>query len=162
MIGRGATSSTPTTGRQRRAGAKPWDDARHGRGWSPCGSRPPSTRDPRRVGIIERVQRYGLTVRAGVHTGEAEIVGDDLRGITVHIGSRLASQAGESELLVSSTVKDLVVGSASNSLIVARTSSRGTEPVASIRGHDSVTGCTQMEPQNGLSAICAEGEATRH
>jgi pimeloyl-ACP methyl ester carboxylesterase len=64
------------------------------------------------LGIVERVQRYGLTVRAGVHTGEAEIVGDDLRGITVHIGSRLASQAGESELLVSSTVKDLVVGSA--------------------------------------------------
>lgn len=63
------------------------------------------------LGIIERVQRFGLTVRAGVHTGEAEIVEDDLRGITVHIGSRVASQAGESELLVSSTVKDLVVGS---------------------------------------------------
>jgi class 3 adenylate cyclase len=63
------------------------------------------------LGIIERVQRFGLTVRAGVHTGEAEIVEDDLRGITVHIGSRVASQAAESELLVSSTVKDLVVGS---------------------------------------------------
>jgi class 3 adenylate cyclase len=63
------------------------------------------------LGIVERVQRFGLTVRVGVHTGEAEIVEDDLRGITVHIGSRVASQAGESELLVSSTVKDLVVGS---------------------------------------------------
>jgi pimeloyl-ACP methyl ester carboxylesterase len=63
------------------------------------------------LGIVERVQRFGLTVRAGVHTGEAEIVADDLRGITVHIGSRVASQAAESELLVSSTVKDLVVGS---------------------------------------------------
>jgi class 3 adenylate cyclase len=63
------------------------------------------------LGIVEGVQRFGLTVRAGVHTGEAEIVEDDLRGITVHIGSRVASQAGESELLVSSTVKDLVVGS---------------------------------------------------
>ena len=63
------------------------------------------------LGIVERVQRFGLTVRAGVHAGEAEIVGDDLRGITVHIGSRVASTAGESEVRVSSTVKDLVVGS---------------------------------------------------
>jgi class 3 adenylate cyclase len=63
------------------------------------------------LAIVERVQRFGLTVRAGVHTGEAEIVGDDLRGITVHIGSRVASEARESEVLVSSTVRDLVVGS---------------------------------------------------
>jgi class 3 adenylate cyclase len=63
------------------------------------------------LAITERVQRFGLTVRAGVHTGEAEIVGDDLRGITVHIGSRVAAKARESEVLVSSTVKDLVVGS---------------------------------------------------
>jgi class 3 adenylate cyclase len=63
------------------------------------------------LAITERVQRFGLTVRAGVHTGEAEIVGDDLRGITVHIGSRVASKAREGEVLVSSTVRDLVVGS---------------------------------------------------
>jgi class 3 adenylate cyclase len=63
------------------------------------------------LGIAEGVQRFGLTVRAGVHTGEAEIVDDDVRGITVHIGSRIASKARESELLVSSTVRDLVVGS---------------------------------------------------
>jgi class 3 adenylate cyclase len=63
------------------------------------------------LAIVERVQRFGLTVRAGAHTGEAEIVGDDLRGITVHIGSRVASEARESEVLVSSTVRDLVVGS---------------------------------------------------
>jgi class 3 adenylate cyclase len=61
--------------------------------------------------IAERVQRFGLTLRAGVHIGEAEIVGDGLRGITVHIGSRVASKASESEVLVSSTVRDLVVGS---------------------------------------------------
>ena len=52
------------------------------------------------LGIAERVQRFGLTVRAGVHIGEAEIVGDGLRGITVHIGSRVASKARESEVLV--------------------------------------------------------------
>jgi class 3 adenylate cyclase len=63
------------------------------------------------LGIAERVQRFGLTVRAGVHTGEAEIVGDDLRGITLHIGARVAATAREGEVLVSSTVKDLVVGS---------------------------------------------------
>jgi class 3 adenylate cyclase len=63
------------------------------------------------LAITEGVRRFGLTVRAGVHTGEAEIVGGDLRGIIVHIGSRVAAKAREGEVLVSSTVRDLVVGS---------------------------------------------------
>ncbi|HLA93278.1 MAG TPA: hypothetical protein VJO36_07080, partial [Actinomycetota bacterium] len=50
-------------------------------------------------------------VRAGCHTGEVELAGDDVRGIAVHIGARLASLAGGGEVLVSSTVKDLVAGS---------------------------------------------------
>jgi pimeloyl-ACP methyl ester carboxylesterase len=53
----------------------------------------------------------GLKVRAGVHTGECEAIGDDLGGMAVHIGSRVASNAQPGEILVSSTVKDLVVGS---------------------------------------------------
>ena len=53
----------------------------------------------------------GLTVRAGVHTGECETIGDKLGGIAVHIGARVAAQAEPSEILVSSTVKDLVAGS---------------------------------------------------
>jgi class 3 adenylate cyclase len=57
------------------------------------------------------VRELGLEVRAGVHTGEIEFAGDDVRGIAVHIGSRVMSLAGPSEVLVSRTVKDLVAGS---------------------------------------------------
>jgi class 3 adenylate cyclase len=53
----------------------------------------------------------GLEVRSGLHTGEIEIVGDDVAGIAVHIGARVAALAGPGEVLVSRTVKDLVVGS---------------------------------------------------
>ncbi len=55
--------------------------------------------------------RLGLTVRAGLHTGEVELRGDDVAGMGVHIASRVMSEAGPSEIMVSRTVKDLVVGS---------------------------------------------------
>jgi class 3 adenylate cyclase len=55
--------------------------------------------------------RLGIEIRAGLHTGECELVGDKVRGISVHIGSRVASLATPGEVLVSSTVKDLVAGS---------------------------------------------------
>ena len=57
------------------------------------------------------VRQLGLEIRAGIHTGEVELVGDDVRGIAVHLGARVAALAGASEVLVSSTVRDLVVGS---------------------------------------------------
>ena len=57
------------------------------------------------------VHELGLEIRAGVHTGEVERDGDDLGGIAVHIGARVMSVAGPSEVLVSSTVKDLTAGS---------------------------------------------------
>jgi len=50
-------------------------------------------------------------VRAGCHTGEIELLGADVGGIAVHIGARIGALAGPSEVLVSSTVKDLVAGS---------------------------------------------------
>ena len=53
----------------------------------------------------------GIEIRAGCHTGEIELAGDAVRGIAVHIGARVAAMAGPSEVLVSSTVKDLVAGS---------------------------------------------------
>ncbi len=53
----------------------------------------------------------GLDIRAGLHTGEIEVLGTDIAGIAVHIGARVAAMAGTGEVLVSSTVKDLVVGS---------------------------------------------------
>jgi class 3 adenylate cyclase/pimeloyl-ACP methyl ester carboxylesterase len=57
------------------------------------------------------LSRLGIEIRAGLHTGECELVGDKVRGISVHIGSRVASLATPGEVLVSSTVKDLVAGS---------------------------------------------------
>jgi class 3 adenylate cyclase/pimeloyl-ACP methyl ester carboxylesterase len=62
-------------------------------------------------GICEAVKPLGLEVRAGCHTGEIELSGGDVGGIAVHIGARIAALAGPSEVLVSSTVKDLVAGS---------------------------------------------------
>ncbi|HJS77445.1 MAG TPA: adenylate/guanylate cyclase domain-containing protein, partial [Burkholderiales bacterium] len=53
----------------------------------------------------------GLEIRAGVHTGECELIGDKLGGIAVHIGARVAAQAAPGEIVVSQTVKDLVAGS---------------------------------------------------
>jgi class 3 adenylate cyclase len=61
--------------------------------------------------IIESVRGLGLEVRAGVHTGECELVEGKVTGIAVHIGARVAEEAHPSEVLVSSTVKDLVAGS---------------------------------------------------
>jgi class 3 adenylate cyclase len=61
--------------------------------------------------IRERVRALGLQVRVGLHTGECELVDDDVAGIAVHIGSRVAALADPDEVLVSSTVKDLVAGS---------------------------------------------------
>ncbi len=56
-------------------------------------------------------QRFGVEVRTGLHTGEIEVIGDDVGGIAVHIGARVGGLAQGGEVLVSGTVKDLVVGS---------------------------------------------------
>ena len=61
--------------------------------------------------ITQRVRELGIEVRAGVHTGECEIVDGKCTGISVSIGARVASTAGSSQVLVSQTVKDLVAGS---------------------------------------------------
>jgi class 3 adenylate cyclase len=61
--------------------------------------------------ISRRVRPLGIEVRAGVHTGECEVRDGDLAGMAVHIGARIGAQAASGEVLVSSTVKDLVVGS---------------------------------------------------
>ncbi len=61
--------------------------------------------------ISSTVGRLGIEVRAGLHTGECEIRGDDIAGITVNIGARISALANAGEVLVSGTVKDLVVGS---------------------------------------------------
>jgi class 3 adenylate cyclase len=62
--------------------------------------------------IVENVQTLGIEVRAGLHTGECELVDGKVGGLAITIGARIASQARPSEVLASQTVKDLVVGSA--------------------------------------------------
>ena len=62
--------------------------------------------------IVDSVQRLGVEVRAGIHTGEIEqLPTGDIRGIAVHTGARVMATAGPSEVLVSSSVRDLVAGS---------------------------------------------------
>jgi class 3 adenylate cyclase len=61
--------------------------------------------------IREAVKVFGIEVRAGLHTGEIEVRGDDVAGLAVHIAARVSGQALAGEVLVSRTVTDLVVGS---------------------------------------------------
>ena len=61
--------------------------------------------------IGDAVGRLGVEIRAGLHTGELEVLDDDVGGLAVHIGARVMAKARAGEVLVSSTVKDLVVGS---------------------------------------------------
>jgi class 3 adenylate cyclase len=63
------------------------------------------------VSIRDAARPLGLQIRFGLHTGELELAGADVRGIAVHTGARVASLAGAGEVLASSTVKDLVAGS---------------------------------------------------
>jgi class 3 adenylate cyclase len=63
------------------------------------------------MSIRDAVQALGIQVRAGLHTGECEVRGDDIGGIAVHIGARVSALARPNEVLVSSTLRDLVIGS---------------------------------------------------
>jgi pimeloyl-ACP methyl ester carboxylesterase len=78
--------------------------------------------------IVEATKALGIEVRAGLHTGEAERSGDGLAGVAVHAGARVMSMAGPSEVLVSQTVKDLVVGSG------VRFESRGVHELKGVPG----------------------------
>jgi class 3 adenylate cyclase len=61
--------------------------------------------------ITTALEELGVETRVGLHTGEVELLDGDLAGLAVHIGARVATSAAPGEVLVSSTVKDLVVGS---------------------------------------------------
>jgi class 3 adenylate cyclase len=63
------------------------------------------------VSIRDAARTLGLQIRFGLHTGELEMVGTEIRGIAVHTGARVAALAGAGEVLASSTVRDLVAGS---------------------------------------------------
>jgi class 3 adenylate cyclase/pimeloyl-ACP methyl ester carboxylesterase len=64
------------------------------------------------LAAVEAVRRVGVHIRAGLHTGEVIRSGDDISGVAVHIGARVAALAGDDEVLVTRTVKDLALGSA--------------------------------------------------
>ena len=78
--------------------------------------------------IHNAVEPLGLQLRIGVHTGECELVDGDIAGIAVHIGARVAAQAAPGEVLVSSTVRDLVAGSP------VRFADRGVRPLKGVPG----------------------------
>jgi class 3 adenylate cyclase len=61
--------------------------------------------------IGEEAEELGIAVRAGLHTGECELIGDDLGGVAIHVAARVGAKAGPAEVLVSGTVRDLVMGS---------------------------------------------------
>jgi class 3 adenylate cyclase len=61
--------------------------------------------------VIAGARELGLSIRAGIHTGECEVSGEKVAGVAVHIGARVAGEARGGEVLVSRTVKDLVAGS---------------------------------------------------
>ncbi len=86
--------------------------------------------------ITEQASGLGLEVRAGLHTGECEVRGDDLAGIAVHIGARVAALAGPSEVLVTSTVRDLVAGSGISF------AERGTQQLAGVPGEWQILAVT--------------------
>ncbi len=75
--------------------------------------------------IVSAVESVGVRVRAGVHTGEVERVNGEVDGIAVRIGARVADVADGGEVVVSSTVKDLVVGSGLRFRERGRTSLKG-------------------------------------
>jgi len=78
--------------------------------------------------IAKDVSRIGLTIRAGLHTGEVEVLGDKVSGIAVHIGARVAGHAAPGEVVVSNTVKDLVAGSG------LQFEDRGVRPLKGVPG----------------------------
>lgn len=61
--------------------------------------------------IVEQVRKLGIETRVGLHTGEVELVGDQIGGVAVHLANRILDEAGPGMILTSSTVKDLVLGS---------------------------------------------------
>ena len=78
--------------------------------------------------LAEQARGQGLELRVGVHTGEVELIGDDVGGMAVHIAARVMAQAAPGEVLVSSTVHDLVVGSR------LRFEDRGTHELRGVPG----------------------------
>jgi class 3 adenylate cyclase len=96
--------------------------------------------------VANQVRSLDMALRAGLHTGECEIIGDDIGGMAVNIGARIGVLAGADEVVVSSTVKDLVVGSGISF------SDRGTSELKGVPGEWRLFAVDQVEapPSNRL------------
>lgn len=102
--------------------------------------------------INEGVRRLGLEVRAGVHTGECERRGEDLGGMAVHIGARVGAKAQAGEVLVSSTVRELVVGSG------IEFEDRGCETLKGVPGEWRLFAVRTRGEQPAVMAVGGEGQ----
>ena len=80
------------------------------------------------LAAVDAARTLDVEIRAGLHTGECQLAGNDLAGVTVHIGARIADLAEPRQVLVSGTVRDLVVGS--NIMFHYR----GVEPLQGVPG----------------------------
>ena len=101
--------------------------------------------------ITAAVQTIGLEVRAGVHTGEIVLAGDDVRGIAVHVGARIAALAGAGEVLVSSTVRDLVAGSG------LRFDDRGVHSLKGVTGEWQLLAVADRQVDDRPTAVMGAG-----
>ena len=89
--------------------------------------------------VADQVRSLDMALRAGLHTGECELIGDDIGGMAVNIGARIGALAGADEVVVSSTVKDLVVGSGISF------SDRGTSELKGVPGEWRLFAVDQVE-----------------
>ena len=98
------------------------------------------------MAIRDAVQALGIEVRAGLHTGECEVRGEDIGGIGVHIGARVSALAGPNEVLVSSTLRDLVIGSG------LQFEDRGTRQLKGVPGNGTYPlSCSSCVPLVGAT-----------
>ena len=114
--------------------------------------------------IVEAVRALGLEVRAGIHTGEVEqLPNGDIRGIAVHIGARVCRAAGPSEVLVSSSVRDLVAGSglhlrgSRQPRAQGRRGGAAAYAVAALRSRGGAAPSRALRPALRAAACCRRG-----
>lgn len=101
--------------------------------------------------LTEAVRPLEIEIRAGIHTGECEFIGDDVAGMAVHIGARISATADAGEVVVSSTVKDLAVGSG------IRFSDRGERELKGVPGLWRLYLAGDEDGARGESAVSAAG-----
>jgi class 3 adenylate cyclase/pimeloyl-ACP methyl ester carboxylesterase len=97
--------------------------------------------------LAEQIASVGLAVRAGIHTGECEVIGDDIGGMAVHLAARVAALAGPGEVLVTGTVRDLVIGSP------LQFEARGRHTLKGVPGEWPLYAATGEEDRSRLPAL---------